>query len=80
MSVQREGINADLSTEVEETMGAVDIVEGSEGGDWSVHKHGVESQSSLLGPHDPVGVGPTHKHLHAHTHNCMSHMIHLCVK
>lgn len=44
-------------------MGAVDVVEGSEGRDGTVYEHGVEMEGLSLGHHQPVRVGTTHKHL-----------------
>ncbi len=53
----------DLGVEVEEALRAVDVVEGSEGGDWSVDGHGVEMEGTSMGHEHPLGVRSTHKHL-----------------
>jgi len=60
-------IATDQGIEVEEAMWAVDIVEDGEGDGRAIHKHGVEPQYPTLRSHHPVGVRPTHKHLHTHT-------------
>ena len=50
-----------LSVEVEEAMGAVDIVEGGKGGDAAINRHGVGSQFTLPSEEKPVGIGSRDK-------------------
>ena len=52
-----------LRVEVEESLRAVDVVEGSEGSGGPVDKHGVHVECSPLGHEEPVGIGTTHEHL-----------------
>lgn len=52
-----------LCTEVQEPPGAVDVVEGCEGGNRPIYEHGVKVQRSSPRHHQPVGVRPTHEHL-----------------
>ena len=44
-------------------MGTVYVVERSEGGDGSINEHRVEREAAPLCHHEPVRMGPTHKHL-----------------
>ena len=54
----------DLFVEVEEALGAVDVVEGGAAGHPAVDAHGVDTQRALRRHEQPVGVGATHKHLY----------------
>ena len=51
-----------LAIEVEEALGAVDVVEGGEGGDRAIYRHGVAPQLPPPGQEQPVRIGSRHEH------------------
>lgn len=56
----------DLSVEVEEALGAVDVVEGGEGVDGAIDAHGVQPQGPPRRHQQPVRGGAADEHLGGH--------------
>ena len=61
-------ITTDLFVEVEESLGAVDVVEGSTAGHPAINAHGVDTQGAFSRHEQPVGVRAAHKHLQTQKH------------